>query len=367
MPVAERIPKYRQLAEELRQRIVTGDLMPGDRLPSFADMYREQGVTATTMTRVYQELENQLLIERRGGSGVYVTQPRRPLTGMIGLAGMGLRRQEYNAFYPHILHGVLQVLDAHSQHWMYTGPEYALIENIAEKVDGVLICKIENAQQIVDQLPPHFPCVSLFNKAEGQTSVVADDFGGAMMAIDYLWQLGHRRIACLMEDSSSIVRQRINGYRQGLLEKAVVPEPEWQRLTPVVTNFDKGGAPNHMKQPYLNWAKKEMSEWLAKGWSDTGCTAILVQNDIAAIGVVQTLQKAGISVPEQVSVMSFDGTEMCDMIVPSLCAIELPLVQIGNTGMEILEEEIGGKKSREQVIVLPTKIRPGDSVAPPPQ
>ena len=139
MPVADKIPKYRQLAQELRQRIHNGELVPGDRLPSFAEMYREHGVTATTMSRVYQQLEDERLIERRGGSGVYVTEPTRPLTGMIGLAGMGMRRQEYNAFYPHILHGVLQVLDAHQQHWMYTGQEYALIDNISEIVDGVLI------------------------------------------------------------------------------------------------------------------------------------------------------------------------------------------------------------------------------------
>lgn len=44
------------------------------------------------------------------------------------------------------------------------------------------------------------------------------------------------------------------------------------------------------------------------GWRETGCSAILVQNDVAAIGVIQILQKEGIKVTEEVSVMGFDGT-----------------------------------------------------------
>jgi len=106
-----------------------------------------------------------------------------------------------------------------------------------------------------------------------------------------------------------------------------------------------------------------MCAWLREGWLETGCTAILVQNDIAAIGVIQMLQKEGIRVPEQVSVIGFDGTELCDLISPRVSAVALPFEQIGAKAMEMLNQQIAGEQSSPQVIMLPVDLREGESVA----
>jgi len=118
-------------------------------------------------------------------------------------------------------------------------------------------------------------------------------------------------------------------------------------------------------QPYRDWAQKHMREWLRNDWHDSGCTAILVQNEVAAIGVMQILQEEGIKVPQDVSVMGIDGTELCDLVTPRLTAVALPLEQIGIRAMDVLNRQIAGEDLAAESIMLPVSLLPGESVARP--
>lgn len=65
-------PRYRQLADLLRQRISNGQLNAGDRLPSESELCDEHGVSRGTVVRAIAELVSQGLVSRRQGSGSYV-------------------------------------------------------------------------------------------------------------------------------------------------------------------------------------------------------------------------------------------------------------------------------------------------------
>jgi DNA-binding transcriptional MocR family regulator len=75
---------YEQLAEHVAALVTTGNLRPGDRLPSVRQMCRDRGVSVATVTRAYELLESRGVIETRPQSGHYVsvrarsTAPRRP-------------------------------------------------------------------------------------------------------------------------------------------------------------------------------------------------------------------------------------------------------------------------------------------------
>ena len=80
---------------------------------------------------------------------------------------------------------------------------------------------------------------------------------------------------------------------------------------------------------------------------------------------MQVLQEAGIDVPGEVSVIGFDGTPLCDYVAPRLCAVEIPLVEMGAKAMELLNQRIEDPAAPAQTIVMPLRIREGNSVAPP--
>jgi GntR family transcriptional regulator len=74
------VPLYRQLATQVQLSILSGDLRPGDRLPSTRELARRFAIHPNTVSAGYRELEHDGWTELRHGSGVYVCDRRRPQT-----------------------------------------------------------------------------------------------------------------------------------------------------------------------------------------------------------------------------------------------------------------------------------------------
>ena len=357
MSTSTQKPKYQELADYLRERIHTGDLKVGERLPSYTELYDERGASTATVQRACDLLDQERLIERRHGSGVFVAAPpRATMRGTIGIIGSTGFKVEDSAFNVALLRSVHQAVEVDGRQLLYLGRETSRFIRPENQVDGVLVCGVEETATVLQQLPPELPCVSVLTSMKGVTSVGVDEYRGAQMAVDHLMDLGHRRIACLMEKKAWEARRRVAGYSDALQQRGVDADPRWQRL---VVSVDR-----HETLPYRDWAHEQMRAWLRDGWHETGCTAILAQNDMTALAVVQVLQAEGIKVPEQVSVMGFDGTELCDLITPRLSAVALPLTQIGAKAMEMLNRQIAGEPSQGETILMPLSLRHGDSVAP---
>jgi GntR family transcriptional regulator len=66
------MPIYRQLFQQLRQRIVSGQLAPGEQIPSVRDLSAELRINLLTVAKVYQFLESEGLVETRRGLGTFV-------------------------------------------------------------------------------------------------------------------------------------------------------------------------------------------------------------------------------------------------------------------------------------------------------
>jgi len=82
-----------------------------------------------------------------------------------------------------------------------------------------------------------------------------------------------------------------------------------------------------------------------------------------ALGALAAVREAGLSCPQDVSIISFDGLDISQFSSPALTAIYQPGYQLGNTAAQLLLDRIDGSKKRCQEIVLPTQLRVRDSVA----
>jgi len=357
--ITERQPKYAAIAGELRQRIQSGELQIGDQLPTFDEMCESYGVTPTTVVRVYGLLEQEELVERLHGRGIFVAKPKRKLTGNIGLIGTEGIRQNAD-YYNRLMRGIEDAALQNKQHLLFLGTDLDWDKQSCEKVDGILIAGVDQVNTIIQKLPPELPVVAIMVAAGKIPSVTADDYQGAKLAVQYLLTKGHRRIACLMEQDPILPRRRLAGYQDALYEADIKADQNSIRLAPSLRNEELSQS---RTQLYIAWGKEQMKKWLNDGWSSTKCTAIFVQNDGAAIGVMQALQEEGIQVPQQVSVIGFDGTQLCDCVSPSLCAVQVPLAQISTKAVEVLNQQIQHGAQDAQSIVFPLQIREGASVA----
>jgi len=348
-------PKYQQIADELRHQVREGVLRPGDRLPSLAEMQASHQASRPTVESAHALLEKENLIVKRHGAGVFVRKPeQRAAQGVIGLSGACFSFNGYSSYWAQIMGGVRDAVSAAGLQLLILDPK---ISDGWEKADGVLLCDW-NDPRTPRKHPPGLPLVSLLTPVAGMASAVADDAGGMRAATEYLISLGHRRVAFMhaFDNGHSIASARVAGYESALQSAGIEALKSWTRHLHGL--YDYG-------VQFTNVGRDTMQMWLDDKWSTLGCSAIMCHNDEVALGVIQTLNKNGIRVPQDVSVIGFDGTEFCDLVSPKLSSIKVPLREIGATGVEMLLQQIAADEVSIQHQVLPSQLRERESTCAP--
>jgi len=330
------------------------ELGPEARLPTMAELREELEVSTYTLNAAIRELERRQVLRSVNGVGIFVTSRKKMLTGNIGLIGSASLHKQQTSYYSQLVRGMEIATVENGQNLLFLGTGLTWSRKACDKVDGILVAGIEQLSDLLKQLPPELPVVTALTSFKDVPAVIADDYNGAKSAVQYLLQNGHRRIACLLEETPSLPRRRFMGYKVALLDAGIEIDPQWTRLTPRVDNTST--------QNYRLWGRQEMTQWLRTDWDALGCTAIFVQNETAAIGVIHSLQEAGIQVPQQVSVIGFDGTELCDYVIPQLTAMQVPLAQIGAKAVHLLDQIIRDHSAETSEIAFPLTLREGDSV-----
>ena len=351
------VPKYRQLSDQFRERIRSGALRPGDQLPPLNEMRDTHGISRPTVEKAYSLLEQDGLIERLHGAGVFVKHVRRTRTaarrksGIIGLSGAGFGVSGYSTYWSTLLGGAREAASQADMQLLLLDPAKS---QGWEKVDGVLVCDWNDSRVPRRELPG-LPLVSLMTPIEGIASVCADDAGGIRLSMEHLLGQGHRRIAYLHTSGEfGVTQSRIDAYRQSLADAGIQVDERW--LLMLGGNYYYGA-------DFTREAHIDVGRWLRGNWAELGCTALLCHNDETAVGAIRAFAEAGMRVPHDVSVMGFDGTEFCNVVSPPLSSIGVPLREIGQTAVELLLSQIDSGTANDTHRVLKTTLQPRESTA----
>ncbi|MHB1453746.1 MAG: LacI family DNA-binding transcriptional regulator [Saccharofermentanales bacterium] len=194
------------------------------------------------------------------------------------------------------------------------------------------------------------PCVLATMSAQGleiknASSVCVDDFRSAKMAIDYLIDNGHKRIAI------------VGGLRLG-------KDNIWNRYTGAKASFAEHGL-EFDEDLYIDSkftfedAYAVTTKALTKGQKKF--TAIFAMSDIMAIGATKAIYDRRMKVPEDISVIGFDGTKMANYYNPTITTVRQPSEEIARRSAELIIQNIKGENIGMN-IVLDTEIVVGASV-----
>lgn len=178
-------------------------------------------------------------------------------------------------------------------------------------------------------------------------SIHIDNVKESKKAVQYLIDRGHKNIAMISGDYKDVESGalRVRGYRKALKENGIEFNPE------LVFEGDFK----------INSGIKAMEEILKK---DPKPTAVFAGSDEMAVGAIKTIKRAGLNVPEDISIMGFDNNIIAQVSDPELTTIGQPSHKIGELAMEMLSKIIRGEELKETNVYLPCNLIERGSIAP---
>jgi DNA-binding LacI/PurR family transcriptional regulator len=172
--------------------------------------------------------------------------------------------------------------------------------------------------------------------------VYSDSAFGAQLAMDHLWELGHRRIVCMTDTSLQEGKLRAGAYQNYMYEhgagdvaEIIVTARSFQ------ASFETG------------------QKFFAEHSGEQKPTAIFATTDSIAIGLLQAAFRSGVSIPDQLSIIGFDDIDFAAFTVPPLTTVRQSGVQMGHVGANLLIEMIEQERDSstvQDVILTPTLI-----------
>ena len=247
-----------------------------------------------------------------------------------------------------IIQGVERVLQPHGlaaivteMHGRHTPVKGWVDDVLARRPVAVVGVSVQlNGHQHAQLRSRGIPVVNLDPTGEPShptPSVGATNWNGGLAAARHLLELGHRRIAMINGSPSEFVccRAREDGYRAAL--EAAGIRPDLVRVAPL----------------YMTGGLAQAAELLRLAKPPT---AIFAGNDLQALGVYEAARRAGVRIPEELSVVGFDDLPFVQWLGPPLTTVRQPLMQMGATAVEMALTLANGRSPDYERIELPTTL-----------
>lgn len=260
-----------------------------------------------------------------------------------------------NAFFAEVLRGIDDELVAHG-YGIIIGNLDNRPEREARYVDLVFAGQVDAVLLMSGRVPAGngrpmseagVPMATICVDIGGSfPSIMVDDYRASRTVVEHLVSLGHRSFGYV---SGPFGNRNEIGRRQGFAAGLVA------------AGFDPGEAVYWQGDFMIESGIQAAREFLALSKRPTAVYAV---SDSMAISFMKTVMEAGVNVPEDLSVVGFDGIEFAEFVTPTLTTIQQPRHEIGRTGARMLLEALS-KGTRPKSVKLEAPLIVRDSTAPP--
>lgn len=321
------IPKYMLLVNWIKNKIETNDLKYGEKLFSENELSSMFGISRQTVRQAINILVQEKYMESRQGSGTYITYnalAKHQPNMMIGVVTTYVGAY----IFPNIIRGIETVLTEHnySMQLAFTHNkvqnESRVLRSMLEKgVDGMIVEPTQSG------LPN--PNIEIYNEIERQRipilfinsfypnvkipHVALNDRLVGFLATEYLIRAGHKRIAGIFKSDDNQGHLRYAGYLEALLKSGAEIHDEnvlWYSTEDMVdSSLDSKRVLRRIKD----------------------CTGLVCYNDEVALGIVDLLKQNQIFVPNDISLVSVDNSDLAGLCEVPLTSVAHPMDLLGET------------------------------------
>ena len=242
----------------------------------------------------------------------------------------------------------LVVSDAHGRR---VGNRHWLRQVTSRRTDGIVVVSSHLLPEAARELARLNTPLVLVDPVGGlladRPSVAATNWAGGVAATEHLLSLGHRRIGIVNGPLDvQCSQERLAGYRAVLQRAGIAPDPSLEALGDFRVPGGRRGAAALLSLP-------------------DPPTAIFAASDVMAHGVYLEAATRGLRIPEDLSVVGFDDTEMCHWVAPRLTTIHQPLAEMAAEATRLV---LSLARQEDPVVhrrELATSLVVRDSTAPP--
>ncbi len=325
------------------------------------DIAQEAKVSVATVSRV---LNNTAPVRQSTRSRItalidkYQFQPNalarslsKKETGTIGIILPDIT----NPFFPEVFAGI--ELEARDKGYTFLmcdsigdyERESQYLNVLREKqVDGIIFlggrinlsrCPSELVAEVMDTAA-RVPTVLVNGDLPGGSlhRVITDETKGAEMATQYLLDLGHRDIAFIGGyDYISTTMQKVRAFKKVIRANGYEVRKEW-----VLHSDFSMEAGKRLMQKLLDMPVRP--------------TAVFCVNDYTAVGAIKTALKAGVRIPDDMSIIGFDDIPLATSIFPELTTVMQKMELLGRTSVQILHKLITKEKVKKLTVIEPELV-----------
>ncbi len=355
----EKQVKYKQLEQYIQQLMEEGTLKPGDKLYSENELCTMFNISRQTVRKAIGLLEEKGILYRVRGSGTYISDNRKAnLEQRNRIAVVTTYVDSY--IFPKTIQGIESVLfeKGYSVQISFTNNtlerEKNVLEDIISRDDvaGVIVEGTKSGlpnpniplyQKLIQRKIPIIFINTYYPEVDAP-HVSLNDVKAAETAVNYLIQQGHRDIGAILKLDDGQGRLRYLGYLKAM-EAAGLPISD-SRMVWIDTDESKQLA--FSKERILNRIEE--------------CTGILCYNDQVAFQLIRLLGENGIKVPEQVSVISIDDSDLALHSEIPITSLPHPKEKLGEKAASNLLEMIEGS-CKDGTYEFDTRVVERDSIA----
>lgn len=215
-------------------------------------------------------------------------------------------------------------------------------------VGGVLWHAKESDLTLLHWVATHYPFV-LLNREWKTTlpidSVSVDQEKLLLLAVEYLWELGHRRIALFGHNASSVSQRRLVAYHRFVEERGLRNYSEFQEISdaPEIAALAK--------------VSEIISTWKRLG---NKAPTALIASDVFILPLLREARKVGIRIPEDLSVIGTNNMTPCALVDPAVTAIDEPFEEMCCVAVDLLmRRKANPEESPRTVQIAPRLIKRG--------
>ena len=328
---------------------------------TIVDVARECGLSQATVARV---LNGQKEIQVKEKTRKRVLSAARKIGYERNALAANFRRQKTkniaisiadltNPFFPELIKGVQNKIREYGYSIVQLNNEWnPKIEQdnfkyiIQSRLDGAIISPSHPRANL--KILGQLPSVLLTNSNEfsGYDTIANDSKGGMILALERLFELGHRNIALftggsMMSAGSSWRLQTMKDFCSN--RNIFFSEDLCIKCDMSVSSLES-----------FSQARAAMRKFINK---DTPATAIFASNDILALAALHVANEKGIKVPDELSIIGMDGILSGEISYPTLTTVEKNRSQIGSLAAKSLIEKIETPLEwQTKKIILPCKL-----------